>query len=531
MSFRHQPPSYAEPLPHVEPMDDESIPRIVHEFRERHLSRVNLGVFENERGAVFTLAESPTSVLFAFEMNKHFVHFVSRADFSHGSGGQERVSAVIAKVLPSLAIGSLCVTDKGVEWSWEAPSLRYPYFHGITENAIGYSEYHTRHLWPTLRSVSEGTISVEAAVESILQKDGEQVPCFNPRHAPKDYPSPTVETMQPKLRSITWEVSDNMDAILLVAPKDTLPGFNDTARLVIDNLVARETLIPYLAIVTKPSEVDEDEIGPGYLLGLEDYRLESAVVRFTTNMVNLINGQQGEESLAFSKSLRPVAAKLKEWPAVVGKAKLDPSLQTLIGLGSESGKYSLIRKTDNPITRETDKILDYFVSFFDQIPEARKENFSSLFGYLAEEPPPISRKNWAFWKQVASDLIDERFGPPEVVAAIREKRTAHEKQRLEKLGLTNDWLLFRRDPTLNTQELARQKLLRPPHQPTQNSQTEDLKNRRISAWQFSSKNKLLRDHVQSRNNLKKERSYFGRFKREVLNSLATRIRRLSVGAK
>lgn len=169
MSIRRKTPSGPEPLPTIEPMEEEMIPAIVREFCDRHSSRPDLGIRQDERGAVFTLGELPVPTIFAFEMDHRSVRVTSGVEFEHGPEGRERLNAAIAEISPDLAFGALQVTDEGVQWHWDAPAIHYPYFHGFTEHAIAYAEFHSLFLWPVLRAVSEGALTVEEAVEHLRQ--------------------------------------------------------------------------------------------------------------------------------------------------------------------------------------------------------------------------------------------------------------------------------------------------------------------------------------------------------------------------
>ncbi len=339
------------------------------------------------------------------------------------------------------------------------------------------------------------------------------------------------KTKASKDRCIGSTIPDGMDAVLLVAPRGCLKELNGRTRLVVANLVARETILPYLSLVSQPTEFAEDDLGPAYRYGTEDRQFENALIDFTTKLVSLISGRQGEDSKDLARSLRPVAAKLSEWPAMVGKANLDPAILKEVGLGSAIGKCSLTRKADSPITKEADRILADFVQLFDQLSECRQENFSRLFGYIAEEPEPLSSKTWVFWKPVISDVIDERFGPPTIRDAVRAKRAAYENQRGEELKKKGDWINWPRKLSPEQRvEMARQKLLRRSDTSLQHGPITEPEKNEEKKWSFSSLSPELREHVRSRNLfLKGEEALFGKFKREMLKILEQRFGRLSVG--
>jgi len=147
----------------METADDLS--DLIDEFCARHASRTSLSPLplKSAAGVAFALGDAADAPLFAFELSLRSVRFMSGVDFDHTLQSPELIRDLFAEVADGVTFGELSVTDDGVQWGWTAPALRYPYFHGISMHAIAYAEYLADKLWPVVREVADGKITLAEA--------------------------------------------------------------------------------------------------------------------------------------------------------------------------------------------------------------------------------------------------------------------------------------------------------------------------------------------------------------------------------
>lgn len=163
-------------LPEVEPMESaDDLAALIDEFCARHASRPEIASLSEEvgQGVIFALGEEPDSAMFAFELSCRNVRFISGVEFSPAPEHGETVRELFVKLASGATFGELKITVDGAHWEWIAPALRYPYFHGIAMHAIAYAEYLADKLWPVVRDVAAGKLTVPEACERVQTVDAQ----------------------------------------------------------------------------------------------------------------------------------------------------------------------------------------------------------------------------------------------------------------------------------------------------------------------------------------------------------------------
>jgi hypothetical protein len=168
MSIRRQPQDGEFPqLPDIDPVAAEDIPDIIREFCSHHADRPRLLPFPDNASIYMEVGPPDRSAGFVMQISTRSINFLSSTEIETVAGGRERIQGLFAALADGVAFGELDTTDEGVQWSWAAPALPYPWLHGNVMHAIAYSEYLAEFVWPIAGRVAAGELAVDEAVATL----------------------------------------------------------------------------------------------------------------------------------------------------------------------------------------------------------------------------------------------------------------------------------------------------------------------------------------------------------------------------